>query len=493
MPDAPAGARPAARPIRRLLIANRGEIAIRIARSAAELGIETVAVYSRDDALALHPRKTDQARALDADGPAAYLDAAALVAAAREAGCDAVHPGYGFLSEQASFAQACADAGLAFVGPTPRTLALFGDKAAARAHAIRCGVPTLPGTDRTTTLEEARAFLARHGAMMLKALAGGGGRGMRPVTDPSQLDEAFARCASEARAAFGDDALYVERLMPRARHVEVQVAGDGSAAVHLYERECSLQRQRQKLVEIAPAPGLAPALRDRLLGAALRLAREAGLANLATVEFLVDADGASRNDGEFAFVEANARLQVEHTVTEELLGIDLVRLQLQLAQGSTLAQLGLARSPALVTGCAVQARINLETMAADGTARPSAGTIAAYELPSGRGIRVDGCGYAGWKTGLRFDSLLAKLIVRVDSGGFAQAAAKAQRALAECRIDGVSTNLDFLQALLGHPDVRAMRVTTRFVDERAGELIEQSRSAAQRRFVETAPTAGAAT
>ncbi|MFM1988338.1 MAG: hypothetical protein RJA99_1295 [Pseudomonadota bacterium] len=492
MPDVSAGARAAARPIRRLLIANRGEIAIRIARSAAELGIETVAVFSRDDALALHPRKADRAHALDADGPAAYLDAAAIVAAAHETGCDAVHPGYGFLSEQAAFAQACADAGLVFVGPAPRTLALFGDKAAARAHAIRCGVPALPGTDRATSLEEARAFLARHGSMMLKALAGGGGRGMRPVTDPAQLDEAYARCASEARTAFGDDALYVERLMPRARHVEVQVAGDGSAAVHLYERECSLQRQRQKLVEIAPAPGLAPALRDRLLGAALRLAREAGLSNLATVEFLVDADGASRNDGEFAFVEANARLQVEHTVTEELLGLDLVRLQLQLASGSTLAQLGLARSPALVTGCAVQARINLETMAADGTARPSAGTIGAYELPSGRGIRVDGCGYAGWKTGLRFDSLLAKLIVRVDTGGFAQAAAKAQRALAECRIEGVATNLAFLQALLAHPDVRAMRVTTRFVDERAGELIGQAASAAQRRWVEAPGTAGAA-
>jgi acetyl/propionyl-CoA carboxylase alpha subunit len=491
-PDAPA--RPAARPIRRLLIANRGEIAIRIARTAAELGIATVAVHSRDDADALHPRKADAAHALAADGPAAYLDAAALVAAARETGCDAVHPGYGFLSERADFAQACADAGLVFVGPSPRTLALFGDKAAARAHAIRCGVPTLSGTDRATTLDEARDVLARlgpGGAIMLKALAGGGGRGMRPVTRADELDEAWARCASEARTAFGSDALYVERLLARARHVEVQVAGDGAGAVHLWERECSLQRQRQKLVEIAPAPGLAPGLRDRLLAAALRIAREAHLSNLATIEFLVDADGAGRNDGEFAFVEANARLQVEHTVTEELLGLDLVRLQLQLAGGAALAQLGLARSPVLVAGCALQARINLETMAEDGTARPSAGRIAAYELPSGRGLRVDGCGYAGWRTGLRFDSLLAKLVVRVDAGGLAQAAAKAQRALAECRIEGVATNVPFLQALLAHPDVRAGRVHTRFVDERIGELLAQVGAVAQRRWVE-APDAAPA-
>jgi acetyl/propionyl-CoA carboxylase alpha subunit len=485
----PSAGRPAARPIRRLLIANRGEIAIRIARTAAELGIETVAVHALDDAASLHTRKADRSIALQAEGPRAYLDGAALVAVAREADCDAVHPGYGFLSERADFAQACLDAGLVFVGPSPRTLALFGDKAAARAHALRCAVPTLSGTERAATLEEARAFLARlgpDGAMMIKAVAGGGGRGMRPVSAADALDEAWARCASEAAAAFGSDALYVERLMPRARHVEVQVAGDGSAAVHLWERECSLQRQRQKLVEIAPAPGLAPNLRDRLLASALRMAREANLSGLATVEFLVDADGASRNDGEFAFVEANARLQVEHTVTEELLGMDLVRLQLQLAQGATLASLGLARSPALVTGCALQARINLETMAPDGTARPASGTITAYELPSGRGIRVDGSGYAGWRAGLRFDSLLAKLIVRVDGGGLANAAAKAQRALAECRIEGVETNLGFLQALLAHPDVRAGRFTTRFVDEQAATVLAQVDATARRRWIEAA-------
>jgi acetyl/propionyl-CoA carboxylase alpha subunit len=462
------------RPPTRLLIANRGEIAIRIARAAAELGIAAVAVHSADDADALHARAADAAAALPGDGPAAYLDGPALLAAARAHGCDAVHPGYGFLSESAPFAQACLDAGMTFVGPSPGTLALFGDKAAARAHAARCGVPVPAGTERATTLEEARRFLARLGdgaAMMLKAVAGGGGRGMRMVGAADALDDAWARCASEARAAFGNDALYVEQWLPRVRHVEVQVAGDGTQVVHLWDRDCSLQRQRQKLVEIAPAPGLAPGLRDRLFAASLKLAREASLANLATIEFLVDADGAGRNDGTFAFVEANPRIQVEHTVTEELLGADLVRLQLQLAGGATLAQLGLVRPPPMVGGCALQARINLETMTEDGSARPTLGTIALYEMPSGRGVRVDGCGYAGWRTSARFDPLLAKLVVRADAGGIAAAAAKAARALAECRIEGVPTNVAFLRALLGHPDVRAGRLHTRLVEQHAAELL----------------------
>jgi len=493
--DRTPGPKPAlTRPIRRLLIANRGEIAIRIARTAAELGIHTVAVHSLDDARALHVRKADESIALGAEGPAAYLDIDAIIEAARAAGCDAIHPGYGFLSERAAFAQRCTDADRVFVGPSARTLALFGDKAAARSHALRCGVPVLSGTEQAATPADARALLERlgsGGALMLKAVAGGGGRGLRVVSSADELDDAWARCASEARASFGDDALYVEQLMPRARHVEVQVAGDGTHAVHLWERECTLQRQRQKLVEYAPAPGLAPAVRDRLLAAALRMAREASLANLATFEFLVDADGAGRNDGSFAFVEANPRLQVEHTVTEELLGLDLVRLQLMLAQGTPLAQLGLVRPPALPTGCAMQVRINLETMNPDATARPSLGTLTAYEPPSGRGVRVDGCGYAGWRTGLRFDSLLAKLIVRVDSGGLAQACAKAQRALSECRIEGVATNLPFLAALLDEPEVRAGRVHTRFVEERIATLLERAGRSMPQRFAQQGAVADA--
>ena len=231
--------------MQRLLIANRGEIAVRIARTAAEMGLATISVFSEDDAAALHIRKTDEAVALAGAGPPAYLDIDAIVAAAKAAGADAVHPGYGFLSENAAFARACAVAGLTFVGPTPETLELFGDKGRARALAQACGVPVLAGTDGPTTLERARAFFGQHGAVMVKAVAGGGGRGMRPATTPEELEQAWERCASEAAAAFGNGDLYVERFLPRARHLEVQIVGDGKAVVHLWDRECSLQRQRQ--------------------------------------------------------------------------------------------------------------------------------------------------------------------------------------------------------------------------------------------------------
>ena len=328
-----------------LLIANRGEIAIRIARAAAEHGLRTVTVHSEDDAAALHTRKSDETRALRGSGPAAYLDAEQIVAVAREAGCDAIHPGYGFLSESAAFARRCAAEGLVFVGPAPEVLDVFGDKARARALAQRSGVPVLAGTTGPTSLDEARAFLAAQGAgagIMLKAIAGGGGRGMRPVQGADDLEAAYARCRSEALQSFGNGEVYAERLFPRARHVEVQVAGDRSGGVtHFWERECSIQRQRQKLIEIAPAPGLGARVRERILEAAVALARAAGLDNLATVEFLVDADGGE--DAAFAFIEANPRLQVEHTVTEEVTGLDLVRLQLELAAGQTLAALGLGQ------------------------------------------------------------------------------------------------------------------------------------------------------
>jgi len=295
-----------------LLIANRGEIAIRIARAAAEHGLRTVAVHSEDDAAALHTRKSDETRALRGSGPAAYLDAEQIVAVARAAGCDAIHPGYGFLSESSAFARRCAAEGLVFVGPSPEALDVFGDKARTRALAQRVGVPVLAGTTGPTSLDEARVFLAEQGAgpgIMLKAIAGGGGRGMRLVQDADDLEAAYARCRSEALQSFGNGDVYAERLFPRARHIEVQVAGDRSGSVtHLWERECSIQRQRQKLIEIAPAPGLGMRVRERILEAAMSLARAAGLDNLATVEFLVDADGGE--DAAFAFIEANARLIV---------------------------------------------------------------------------------------------------------------------------------------------------------------------------------------
>ena len=287
-----------------LLIANRGEIAIRVARTAADMGIRTVSVHSEDDATSLHVRRTDETRALKGVGVAAYLDIAGIVAAAKDAGCDAIHPGYGFLSENPAFARACADAGITFVGPTPESLDLFGDKAKARALAEKVGVPVVPGISKATTLEEARAFLKTQGAIMIKAIAGGGGRGMRPVTMEAELAEAFARCQSEAMQAFGNGDIYVERLFTKARHVEVQVLGDGTGAVsHLWERECSVQRQRQKIIEVAPATTLTPEVRKTLLDAAVKLASAAMYRGAGTFEFLVDAT----DDRTIAFIEANAR------------------------------------------------------------------------------------------------------------------------------------------------------------------------------------------
>ncbi|HEX3700302.1 MAG TPA: carboxyl transferase domain-containing protein, partial [Phenylobacterium sp.] len=463
--------------MKKLLIANRGEIAVRIARTAAEMGLSTVAVFSEDDAASLHIKRADEALALNGSGPAAYLDVAQIVAAARAAGCDAVHPGYGFLSENAGFARACGEAGLVFVGPTPETLELFGDKARARALAAECKVPVLPGTDGPTTLDEARAFLKRlgkGGAVMVKAVAGGGGRGMRPATSPAELEQVFERCASEAKAAFGEAGLYVEQLMPLARHVEVQIVGDGARVSHLWDRECSLQRQRQKVVEIAPADTLPMALRDQLFAAAVALGEAAQYRSLGTMEFLVEAGSPDDEPGRFVFIEGNARLQVEHTVTEEVTGLDLVRLQLQIAAGRSLAELALTQERVpQPRGHAVQVRVNLETMGADGSAKPAGGTLSIYEPPSGPGVRVDGFGYAGYRTSARFDSLLAKLIVHSGAGGLSRAVAKAYRALAEFRIEGSATNIAFLQNLLAHPAVASGEVHTRFIEDHMGELAGQ--------------------
>ncbi len=462
-----------------LLIANRGEIAIRIARAAAELGMRTVAVFSEDDAESLHTRRADEARPLGGTGPGAYLDAERILEVARQAGCEAIHPGYGFLSENATFARRCAEEGLGFVGPRPDLLALFGDKAQARALAERCEVPVLPGTAGPTSLEGAREFLASlgdRGAMLIKAVAGGGGRGMRAVHRAAELEEAYARCQSEARAAFGNGDVYVERLLPHARHIEVQVVGDGSGAVsHVWERECSIQRRHQKLVEVAPSPGLPPGLRDRLIAAAVRLAQTTRYTNLGTFEFLVDA-ATSGDNAAYAFIEANARLQVEHTVTEEVTGLDLVKLQLQLAAGGSLAELAVqqTRIPE-PRGFALQVRVNMETMQADGSARPAGGLLSAFEAPSGPGLRTDSFGYAGYRTNPRFDSLLAKLIASSPSRTFGDVVTRAYRGLCEFKIEGVATNLTFLQNVLQHPDFVANRVHTRFVDDHIADLVSPER------------------
>jgi acetyl/propionyl-CoA carboxylase alpha subunit/acetyl-CoA carboxylase carboxyltransferase component len=474
-----------------LLVANRGEIAIRIMRAASEFGVRTIAVYSDDDVSALHTRKADEARALGGTGAAAYLDIERVIAVAQQAGADAIHPGYGFLSENAQFARRCGQVGITFVGPSPDVLALFGDKAAARALAQSMGVAVLQGTPADITVEQAAAFLTslgQGGAIMLKATAGGGGRGARIVTDVDDLPELFERCRSEATSAFGDGTLFAETFMPQARHIEVQIIGDGAGQVtHLYERECSIQRRHQKLIEMAPAPGISAPLRTALTDDAVRMARQVSYGSLGTFEFLVDVD-----TDRHVFIEANPRLQVEHTVTEQVLGIDIVRAQLELASGRSLTDLGLDQgSVPAPRGIAIQARVNMETMAADGTARPGGGVLTAFEVPSGAGYRTDSFGYVGYRTSGNFDPLLAKIIVHSPSGSLPEALAKSARALAEFRVEGVATNTTFLQAILHHPDVQAHRATTRFVDDHMADLVEAASAQEQLYFATSTSTSGA--
>ena len=378
--------------VTKLLIANRGEIAIRIARAAADMGVPTVAVYSEDDSRSLHLRVADEYRVLPGQGAAAYLDAEAVIVAATASGCDAIHPGYGFLAERGDFALKCAEAGLTFVGPDVQHLELFGDKARARIAAAAASVPVIRGLDHAVTLAEARAFFASLGpgrGMIVKALAGGGGRGTRVVLSADELDVAFERCRSEAGAAFGRAEVYVEEFIPRARHVEVQILGDREGSIaHLGERECSIQRRLQKVVEIAPAPALADGLRGDIIDAAVRFAKHVGYTNLGTFEFLVDVSGRPSAQP-FVFIETNAGLQVEHTVTEAVTGVDLVQAQIRLAQGATLKDLGLdGPSIARPRGYAIQMRVNMETIGPDGAVRPGGGTLTSTRRRTDRdGLR----------------------------------------------------------------------------------------------------------
>jgi acetyl/propionyl-CoA carboxylase alpha subunit/acetyl-CoA carboxylase carboxyltransferase component len=518
------------------MVANRGEIAVRILHTAATLGLSTVAVHAEDEPDAAWATPAERHVPLPGSGPAAYLDGAALVAAAVDTGCDAVHPGYGFLSERADFARACAAAGLTFVGPSPEALALFGDKAAARRAAAELGVPVpagsavLSGDDPAADLAAAREFVASLGpgaAVMVKAVAGGGGRGIRPVpaTDAAgraarsgadDLAEALERCRSEARHGFGDGRLYLERLVPRARHVEVQLLGDGAGSVIvLGDRDCGVQRRRQKLIEIAPAPGLSRATRARLREAATRLGSSVDRLGLATAEFLVGggagtepgndnpgSDPGGRHGGddpssddpssddpssddpssdlgdEVLFLEVNARLQVEHTVTEEATGLDLVELQLQVAGGARLAELGLdPEHPPPARGMALQARVNAEAYHPDGSVRPGAGTLTRFTPPTGRGLRVDTHCSVGTVINPRYDPLLAKVIVSdpaadPDRDGLARVAGRAERALAGFEVAGVVTNLGLLRAVLAHPALTQGPPHTRFLDEHLTELRE---------------------
>ncbi len=477
--------------IKSVLVANRGEIAIRIMRTAADNDLRSVAIYAEDDAKSLHLQKADEAIALQGRGAAAYLNAGQVVEKALSSGSDAVHPGYGFLSENADFAALCEKKGLVFVGPTPEQLSLFGDKARARALAQETGVPLLPGTLGVTSLEEGKAFmesLGEGGAVMIKALAGGGGRGMRPVYNLAEFDEAYARCQSEAKTAFGSGDVYVEQFLPRARHIEVQIVGDGQGGVcHLYERECSLQRRNQKVLEIAPSPSLPQSLRDKLTAAAITLAKKTNYRSLGTFEFLLDQRRPELTDETpFFFMEANPRVQVEHTVTEEITGFDLIGLQLAIAEGKTLAELGLVQAdiPA-PRGFAVQLRINMETMDKTGAVHPSGGTLSVFEMPSGPGVRNDGYGYSGYTTSPSYDSLLAKLIVHSTTASYPKVLDRAYRALCEYKIVGVPTNIGFLQNLMKQEAVQENAVYTRYIEDHIADLAEGEEGQHLKLYIET--------
>jgi len=458
--------------MKKILIANRGEIAIRIAQAAAEMNILVVAIYPEDDAKSLHVKKADEAILIPGTGAQAYLDQKAVLSAAKSAEVTGIHPGYGFLSENALFARACADKGFTFIGPTPEQLEQFGDKGGARSLAAECGIPLIPGTNQDTTLEEAESFFKQLDGdqkLLIKAISGGGGRGMRIVNSIKELEKLYGRCRSEAKMAFGDDAVYVEILIPRVRHIEIQIVGDGKGGIaHLWERECSVQRQNQKVVEIAPSPTLPDAIRQQLISAAMKMAGKASFLSLGTFEFLVEMDKPEN----FYFIEANPRLQVEHTVTEAITGVDLVQLQLQIASGKSLDELGI-KDPEPPKGYAIQCRINMETISKKGTFKPSGGVISVYEPPNGPGIRVDGCGYAHYETSTRYDSLLAKLITHSSSTDYATAVHKAYRALSEFRLEGFEVNIPFLMNLLASDDFTNNQIYTRYVDEHMEELIKK--------------------
>ncbi|QZY29961.1 pyruvate carboxylase [Nocardioides coralli] len=443
----------------KVLVANRGEIAIRAFRAAYELGARTVAVFPYEDRGSEHRLKADEAYEIGERGHPvrAYLDPAAIVDVAVRCGADAVYPGYGFLSENPALAEACADAGITFVGPHADVLTLTGNKARAIEAAKAAGVPTLrsvaPGTDVDTLVAAAEDIPT---PLFVKAVAGGGGRGMRRVDERDQLREAVETCMREAEGAFGDPTVFIEQAVVDPRHIEVQILADGHGEViHLFERDCSVQRRHQKVIELAPAPNLDPGLRDRICADAVSFAREIGYRNAGTVEFLLDPEG------NYVFIEMNPRIQVEHTVTEEVTDVDLVQSQLRIASGETLADLGLSQDTVRLRGAALQCRITTEDPS--NNFRPDTGRITTYRSPGGAGIRLDGgTTYTGAEVSAHFDSMLAKLTCR--GRDFTMAVDRARRAVAEFRIRGVSTNIPFLQAVLDDPDFRAGRVTTAFIE-----------------------------
>jgi len=451
--------------IQKLLAANRSEIAIRIFRAANELGLRTVGIYSQEDRLGLHRFKADEAYQVGAGkGPVeAYLDIAGIIALAKDKGVDAIHPGYGFLSENPAFARACEKAGLIFIGPTPALLELLGDKTAARRLAASAGVPILPGTEEPiASAQEAHRVAREIGfPIIVKAAMGGGGRGMRVVLEAGELEARLEEAQGEARSAFGDAAVFLEKYIPRARHLEVQILGDHHGnLLHLYERDCSVQRRHQKVVEVAPAANLAASVRKELCDAALSLARKANYRNAGTVEFLYDVDASK-----WYFIEVNPRIQVEHTVTEMVTGIDLVQAQIRIAQGCALheAPLSLPKQESVpLYGSALQCRVTTEDP--EKNFAPDYGKISTYRSPAGFGIRLDGgTAYAGAVLAAYYDSLLVK--VTAWGLNLPEACQRMDRALREFRIRGVKTNIPFVENVVNHPRFRAGEVTTSFLDE----------------------------
>jgi len=437
--------------IRRILVANRGEIAVRIIETCAKLGIETVLAASAADMRAVPARRADRVVCIGPAAPAqSYLNASAIVAAAVEAKCDAIHPGYGFLSESIVLAAKAREAGVIFIGPTQAQLAGVGDKLRARELAVAAGLPVVPG-GAARTVEEAEEIVARIGCpILIKAVGGGGGRGMKLLLDPKDARATIALAAAEAEAAFADGRVYLERFVAQGRHVEVQLLGDGENVIHLGDRDCSIQRRYQKLVEEAPAPGLDGGLRARLHEAAVAFGRALAYRGLGTVEFLVDAAR-----GEFYFLEMNARIQVEHPVTEAITGLDLVAEQIAVAEGH---KMRLAQDDVSFRGHAIEFRINAEDASRDFL--PSPGTVTRAAFPAGEGVRVDTHVEAGSAIPPFYDSLVAKIIVH--GADRAEAMARAARALADCRIEGIATTLDLHRALLADAEFRRGGVDTAY-------------------------------
>ncbi|MEN4479325.1 pyruvate carboxylase [Mycolicibacterium cosmeticum] len=446
--------------ISKLLVANRGEIAIRAFRAATELGIATVAVYPFEDRNSLHRLKADESYQIGVEGHPvrAYLSVDEIIRVAKHAGADAVYPGYGFLSENPELASACAREGITFVGPSSEVLELTGNKARAIAAAKAAGLPVLASSEPSSSVAELVAAAAdMEFPLFVKAVSGGGGRGMRRVAEPGALAEAVEAASREAESAFGDGRVYLEQAVINPRHIEVQILADGAGNVmHLFERDCSVQRRHQKVIELAPAPNLDPEVRAKICADAVAFARQIDYTCAGTIEFLLD------ERGRHVFIECNPRIQVEHTVTEEITDVDLVSSQLRIAAGQTLEELGLSQDSVAIRGAAMQCRITTEDPA--NGFRPDTGRITAYRSPGGAGIRLDGGTHTGAEISAHFDSMLVKLTCR--GRDFGMAVARARRALAEFRIRGVSTNIPFLQAVLDDPDFRAGRVTTSFIDDR---------------------------